>query len=225
MAYILQIDTATENAMVSLSMDEQVLNYIISPDQKNHASFLQPAIKNIAEQCNLLLTRIDAVGVIIGPGSYTGLRVGLAAAKGLCYGLKKPLLTLNTLEVMALTASLTCSDADYFCPMIDARRMEVFTAVYDKNLNTVVEPCALVLEAESFGTIFLNKKVILNGSGAKKFIGIAENRHLIFIEPTLSAKAMAKLFRDKFSTADFSDVAYSEPFYAKPFYTIQPTTF
>ncbi|MEO7801558.1 MAG: tRNA (adenosine(37)-N6)-threonylcarbamoyltransferase complex dimerization subunit type 1 TsaB [Ginsengibacter sp.] len=221
MAYILQIDTSTENAIVSLCNDEQVLKAVISSDQKNHASFLQPAIKSIVQDCNVSFTQLDAVGVIIGPGSYTGLRVGLATAKGLCYALKKPLLTLNTLGVMAITATLN-DDAEYYCPMIDARRMEVFTAVYNKNLEPVVKPCALVLEATSFNELFQGHKVILNGNGAKKFIDISENKNLIYIDAAISPVAMAKLFFDKFITGEFADVAYTQPFYAKPFYTIQP---
>jgi tRNA threonylcarbamoyladenosine biosynthesis protein TsaB len=221
-AYILQIDTSTENAIVSLSQNENVLHYIINKDQKNHASFLQPAIKNIVASCNISLNEVDAVAVVIGPGSYTGLRVGLAGAKGLCFALQKPLLTLNTLEAMAFTATMGTDQYTYLCPMIDARRMEVFTAVYDNKMKVIVEPCAVVLEAETFKSLFLNNKVLLNGSGAKKLIDISENKNLMFFEPAISPVAMAKLFTNKFKARDFADVAYSEPFYAKPFYTIQP---
>lgn len=219
MAYILQIDTSAEGAIVSLSNDEQVLKTITSSDQKNHASFLQPAIKSIADDCSISFSQLDAIGVIIGPGSYTGLRVGLASAKGLCYALKKPLLTLNTLEVMALTARLINNEASYYCPMIDARRMEVFTAVYNNNLQPVVEPCALVLEETTFNDLFVEHRVVLNGNGAKKFMDISENNNLIYIDKVVSPVAMAKLFTNKFKCEDFADVAYSEPFYAKPFYT------
>lgn len=220
MAYILQINTSAENAIASLSNDEQVLKTITSSDQKNHASFLQPAIKSIVEDCGISFTQLDAIGVIIGPGSYTGLRVGLASAKGLCYALKKPLLTLNTLEVMALTAHLINNEANYYCPMIDARRMEVFTAVYNSNLQPVVEPCALVLEETTFNDLFLEHRIVLNGNGAKKFIDISENNNLIYIDKVVLPVAMAKLFTNKFKCGDFADVAYSEPFYAKPFYTV-----
>lgn len=220
MAYILQIDTSAENAIVSLSNDELVLKTITSSDPKNHASFLQPAIKSIAEDCGISFTQLDAIGVIIGPGSYTGLRVGLASVKGLCYALKKPLLTLNTLEVMALTAHLINNEASYYCPMIDARRMEVFTAVYNSNLKPVVEPCALVLEETTFNDFFQGHRVALNGNGAKKFIDISENNNLIYIDKVVLPVAMAKLFTNKFKCGDFADVAYSEPFYAKPFYTV-----
>ena len=223
MAYILQIDTSTENAVVSLSDNEQILKAVTSNDQKNHASFLQPAIKSIVDDCKLSFTQLDAIGVIIGPGSYTGLRVGLASAKGLCYALKKPLLTLNTLEVMALTARLN-SEADYYCPMIDARRLEVFTAVYNNNLQPVVTPCALVLDADSFDTMFLNKTVALNGNGAKKFMDISGNKNLTYIDSSISPTAMAKLFTAHLNSGNFADVAYSEPFYAKPFYTLAPKT-
>ncbi len=220
MAYILQIDTSTENAIVSLSQNENFLHYILNKDQKDHAKFLQPAIKSIVALCNISLNEVDAVGVVIGPGSYTGLRVGLAGAKGLCYALQKPLLTVNTLEAMALTAKLALvEETAYICPMIDARRMEVFTAVYKTDLAVIIEPCALILETTSFSNIFLHNKVVLNGNGAKKFIAQADNKNLIYREPAISPQAIAMLFTDKYIKQDFADVAYTEPYYIKPFYT------
>ncbi len=106
MAFILQIDTSTESALVSLSQDENVLHYETNNIQKEHASFIQPAIQSIVSYCKISLREIDAIAIVIGPGSYTGLRVGLASAKGLCFGLQKPLLTIDTLKTMAFTASL-----------------------------------------------------------------------------------------------------------------------
>lgn len=135
MPLILHIDTATNYASICISKDDVVLGFEENAEQKNHASFLQPAIKAMFAKCNFNLSDIDAVAVTNGPGSYTGLRVGLASAKGLCFALNKALILLNTLQVMAAASIESKKEEDIdilFCPMIDARRMEVFTALYAK---------------------------------------------------------------------------------------------
>jgi len=116
----------------------------------------------------LQLKDIDAIAVTNGPGSYTGLRVGLSSAKGLCFALNKPLILLNTLEVMALASIEQPENSTLFCPMIDARRMEVFTALYDRNLSVVIAPCAMVLDNQSFIDKLANNKIVFSGSGSSK---------------------------------------------------------
>ena len=133
MALILIIDSAFEQCVVALSNNEEVIAHEESIVQKDHASFLQPAIKKVCDTASLNLSSIDAIAVVNGPGSYTGLRVGLASAKGIAYVLNKPLLLLNTLDVLAfaLQKESSLKTNILFCPMIDARRMEVFTALYN----------------------------------------------------------------------------------------------
>ena len=175
MALILNIDTATEFASVCISNNNEVIAYEENLEQKSHASFLQPAIKKAMDNGQWSIENLDAIAVTNGPGSYTGLRVGLASAKGLCFALNKPLILLNTLDVMA-SASIEESgignkelvNETLFCPMIDARRMEVFTAVYDTNLNTIIAPCAMILDNQSFAKELANNTIVFSGSGSSK---------------------------------------------------------
>ncbi|TDO28992.1 tRNA (adenosine(37)-N6)-threonylcarbamoyltransferase complex dimerization subunit type 1 TsaB [Sediminibacterium goheungense] len=219
MSYILNIDTATETAGVCLSHDQAILAQLSNTDQKNHAAFIQPAIASIMQETDLNLTDIDAVAVTAGPGSYTGLRVGMATAKGICFALDKPLITINTLEVMALAAIESAdNEVTAFCPLIDARRMEVFTAIYDHSLTMLLEPQAMVLEEQSFAD-FLDKNIMLfSGSGMKKLSKISGHPNARFTEVQHHAAQLAKLALKAFSNKHFADLAYSEPLYLKPFF-------
>src|SRR3954463_10682013 len=146
MSFILNIDTSIESAAVCIAENGTELHTISNSTKKDHATFLHNAIKNIIEITSIGLQSLDAIAVANGPGSYTGLRVGLATAKGLCYALNKPLILLNTLEVMAHAAiketfNTRHSVADIlYCPMIDARRMEVFTGIYNEQIENIVKP-------------------------------------------------------------------------------------
>src|SRR4051812_42192427 len=166
MALILNIDTAINVATVGFADGSNIIAEQTSEDQKNHAAFVQSAISQLLEAHQLSLLNIDAVAVVNGPGSYTGLRVGLASAKGLCYALGKPLILLNTLEVMALTTiSLFPGKDTLHCPMIDARRMEVFTAVYNHELHPLLTPQPMILSVNSFNNFLLYEKIVFSGSG------------------------------------------------------------
>lgn len=169
MPLILHIDTATENATISISQNETVIHSVTNDKQKDHASFLQPAIKQLLEQSNISIHQVNAVSVTAGPGSYTGLRVGMASAKGLCYALKIPLITLSTLQVMGLSVIENTNQPElyFYCPMIDARRMEVFTATFDDELKEIQPARALILEPLSFNEVMKRKPIIFSGSGAK----------------------------------------------------------
>ena len=151
MALILNIDTSINTTYVCIAKDETVLQYYFSDDQKSNASNLHIAIADLLQKENLTPKNLDAVAVTIGPGSYTGLRIGLATAKGLCYALNIPLITIGTLEMMAFYAIKENNEEDcLYCPMIDARRMEVFAAIYDKNLYEVIKPKALIIDLQIF---------------------------------------------------------------------------
>lgn len=225
MALLLSIDTATEYAGVCISNNAEVLSVEESEDQKNHGVFVQPAIQKLAKQLNIQLKEIDAIVVSGGPGSYTGLRVALSTAKGLCYALQRPLIMINTLEVMAYASinELTKSHAkvdDYlFCPMIDARRMEVFTAVFDKELKQIHEPRALILTEIPVGFFDKNKTTVVSGNGSKKLQNVNLEQKLLFQKITGTVQNLAALGFKAFDEQNFKVLAYSEPIYVKEFFT------
>ncbi|MEP6845804.1 MAG: tRNA (adenosine(37)-N6)-threonylcarbamoyltransferase complex dimerization subunit type 1 TsaB [Panacibacter sp.] len=228
MALLLNIDTATEYGSVCFSRNETVLAMEETSDQKNHGSFVQPAIQNLMLTLNIQLGDIDAVVVTAGPGSYTGLRVGLSTAKGLCFALNKPLIMISTLEIMAYAALLKIKNSKaetkdlLFCPMIDARRSEVFTAIYDDQLNCIVNPSAVILPEIDSGFFPLNKKIIFSGNGSTKMQVANTPQKAIFINTQHNVGHLAVLGAGAFEKKEFADLAYSEPVYVKEFFN--PTT-
>lgn len=221
MPLILQIDTATEHASICLSKNGKALHSMESADQKNHGSFLQPAIQDLMLRAGINLSQLDAIAVTEGPGSYTGLRVGLASAKGLCYALQKPLITINTLKLMASAAiSQTKIAGNFgFVPMIDARRMEVFTAIYNSELQELEAPNALILDENAYSSLLETKQLIFIGSGAPKFQNICLHPHALFPKIQHQAADMSALAARAFNNSEFANLAYCEPFYLKSFYS------
>lgn len=224
MPFLLNIDTATEHASVCISKGEKILGLVESTEQKNHASFVQPAIQQLMQQAGLALKDINAVAVTWGPGSYTGLRVGLASAKGICYALQKPLILINTLEVMAqsvvshyLSAGKGLTPATLLCPLIDARRLEVFTAVYDTTLHEIQPPHALILDEFSF-TPLLSNPVIFSGSGQQKLKTLISDQQAVFLTAQHNASHLAIRALTAYASKHFADLAYSEPLYVKEFF-------
>ena len=220
MSLLLHINTALDNAMVCLSDDDQVLQSDMNGEQKDHAAWLHPAVANLLDSRGLTINKLDGISVAIGPGSYTGLRVGLAAAKGYCYALKIPLIAIGTLEIMANDVKKDAKDL--ICPLIDARRMEVFTAVYDKNLVEKTAPLAMILHMNSFESLLKAHKILFCGNGVKKLRPILDHPHADFTESTGSANSMAELAWNCFMNRQFADIAYSEPFYLKDFHSSTP---
>ncbi len=223
MALVLNIDTALETACVSISRNGQILEVAVNTRQRDHGAFLQPAIQQLAKKIGLPLSELDAIAVVAGPGSYTGLRVGMASAKGLCYSLDKPLILLNTLEVMVQEAISTFDFTGYaepplFCAMVDARRMEVFTAIYNSAGKEVLAPCALVIDKDSFAHELLNNKIVFFGNGAPKCVEVllspSAQWSFIYGNPLYNSELSFKKYLKK----DFSSLAYAEPFYIKEFY-------
>lgn len=226
MSLILHIDTATEKAQISIAKNAVMLKVLYNDSFKDHASFLQPAIERLMKEAALRLADIDAIAITAGPGSYTGLRVGMASAKGLCYALQKPLISLNTLEVMAESAlSLLIgtpeNETGLLCPMIDARRMEVYTAIYDRQLQIVLNPSTCILSASSFEKEMNNKKVTFFGNGAKKWEETCNHPNAIFKNVEILPGSMARLAERDFIQQKFSNLANSEPDYLKNIYTTQ----
>jgi tRNA threonylcarbamoyladenosine biosynthesis protein TsaB len=217
MSLILNIDSSVETASICLSDNGIAVQSAENNNHKDHSAWLQPAVKQVLETAGVSLQSLQAIAVSIGPGSYTGLRIGLSTAKGLCYGLKIPLITVNTLEIMA--AAITSDEADFVCPMIDARRMEVFTAVYKKNLEPILPPCALILQKDTFNDLLVSSKIIFTGNGSDKFQAITTSANAIFKSIHLHASLLVKFSHNRFHTGEFADLAYAEPLYIKDFYT------
>jgi len=225
LALILNIDTATDLASVCISEDGYSIAYYENNQQKEHASFVHAAINSILKEAGKELQQIDAFAVTSGPGSYTGLRVGLATAKGFCFALNKPLITVNTLQVMVQAAimgktSLFNNINMLCCPMIDARRMEVYTAIYTHQMEPLLQPTAIVLEPSTFDTWMNNIPVLFFGSGSAKLKSLILNENAFFADIKFNAKHLALLATKSFSIKKFADVAYAEPDYVKEFFSI-----
>lgn len=222
MNYILNIHTTLEEAIVNLSNGPEVLTTSINSDSRQHAAFLHTSIGEILQKNGIQASDLKAIGVTGGPGSYTGIRVGLASAKGLCFALKIPMMMLNTLEVMAFSAIENISNKTaLYCPLIDARRSEVFTAVYGHLLNPLIEPQAMVLEENSLEDLRKKQDIFFFGSGAEKFKKLlndpAANQQ--FTDDEITSEALAKYAWNRFRNNDFEDIINSTALYVKEFYT------
>lgn len=217
MALILHIDTALETASVCLSDDENVIALAMNTDQKDHASWLHHCIREMMLKYGTRLTQLQAISVSIGPGSYTGLRVGLSAAKGFCYALNIPLITTGTLEMIA--NSVKNKATDLICPLIDARRMEVYSAVYDKLMTELEKPSAVIIDENSFAHLLTNRKLIFTGSGSKKLQQILSHANASFIDTVVTAEQLVGFAHLSYRKQQFADLAYTEPLYIKDFYS------
>jgi tRNA threonylcarbamoyladenosine biosynthesis protein TsaB len=224
---ILNIDTATEQASVCLSQDGNVIRTLLNDSQKDHAAWIQVAINTLLQKEGYTMQQIQAVAVTQGPGSYTGLRVGMASAKGICFALQIPLIIINTLQVMAFGAiNQWRSLAENmklplcFCPMIDARRMEVFTAVYNEALEEIISPKAMILDELSFQAELHDRSLICFGNGSFKWKNVSRYPNVLFIDEKIDiAKSLAKLASSLYLAKNFANLAYAEPVYLKEFYT------
>ena len=210
------IDTSTEKASIALAENGTVLSHLVNAEQKDHASWIQPAIRSLLQGSDLSPTELAAVAVTAGPGSYTGLRVGMATAKGLSYALKIPLIAVNTLE--AMTVAAFGEEADLYCPLIDARRVEVFTAVYDRNLHPVIPPTAMELKDDSFKDLLNNHRILFFGNGHEKLKRLVSHDHAIFSLLEFDVTYISGFINKKYNLSEFADLIYSEPEYIKEFY-------
>ena len=217
--YILQINTAFTEASIAISKNGEVLHEINNPDQYDHAAFLQPAILELCSKTNVQLKDLHAISVINGPGSYTGLRVGLSSAKGICYALNIPLICVNTLDWMA--KGNASNNNAWVCAMIDARRNEVFTALYNQHGEIVMPATALVLDENSFAAELEKNTINFIGNGAEKWSALCKNEHAAFPISTENANHLASISFQYYTTSTFSDLAYAEPNYIKEFYSTQ----
>ena len=216
MAIILCLETATTNCSVALSVNGNVVAFR-EENNKNfsHAEKLHVFIEEVLTAAQIDKKQLDAVAISKGPGSYTGLRIGVSAAKGLCFALDIPLISTLTLEVLAQQAN--CEDC-LIIPLIDARRMEVYSAVFDKDKNPLRETEAEIINEDSFSEYLSKKKTVFLGDGAEKFQLLSTHQNAEFlIDKFPSAKDMASLVEAKYKISDLENVAYFEPFYLKEF--------
>ncbi len=215
---LLCIDSSVSSASIALAKGKTLLGKKICVEQKQHASFLQPAIKELLKESTININDLSAIAVVNGPGSYTGLRVSMATAKGLCYALNIPLITLGTLDVMAVAAKEQLQSIDYLCPLIDARRMEVFTALYNRELKTLLAPQAMILTEHSFAEILTENKITFFGNGAAKWQQLCTNENAVFETVDWDAASMISPVMNAFIKKEFSSLAYATPFYLKEFH-------
>ncbi|WP_395090898.1 tRNA (adenosine(37)-N6)-threonylcarbamoyltransferase complex dimerization subunit type 1 TsaB [Vaginella massiliensis] len=215
MSLILHLETSTKNCSVSVAENGELLALTEEyEDGYAHGEKLHQFVQWAMEGANKNLQELDAVCVSKGPGSYTGLRIGVSAAKGFAYALGIPMTAINSLEVIA--AKHAHSNYDYIIPMIDARRMEVYTAVFDNQLNWISDTTAKVIDENSYAD-YAGKKLLFVGDGAMKTQEFLAYLDADFLAQFPSAEEMCKLAHERFVAKDFVDVAYFEPFYLKDF--------
>ena len=219
---ILCIETATDNSSVSIYSKSGVLGFTELHIQKSHSAYLNVIIEDLLKACDKERSDIKAVAVSIGPGSYTGLRIGLSTAKGICYALSIPLLAISSLEIMYEQVRSYFKNINLdnvlFCPMIDARRMEVYTAVYNINRKLILKPSAIVIEEGSFKDISENAMFYIFGNGALKCTEVLpKSKFCLIPEVYPSAKYMGSLAHEMYDEKKFADIAYTEPIYLKEY--------
>jgi tRNA threonylcarbamoyladenosine biosynthesis protein TsaB len=221
MSLILQIETATTVCSVALAEEGSVLAYR-EIDQRNvHAEVITIFIDELLKTVNKSYHHLDAVAVSCGPGSYTGLRIGISTAKGLCFALDKPLIAIETLEAMTdgIIAKNSFANNSLLCPMIDARRMEVFMAIFDIKGNKIRPTSAEIIDANSFSDLLKTNRIIFFGDGAAKCADVLGSKQNVQIITgfTNSARYLTKKAAEKYLAGDFEDTAYFEPYYLKDF--------
>ncbi len=213
---ILHIETSTKNCSVSISENGSlVCTKELNTGGYSHAEKLHPFIQDCLHSENLSIKDIDAIAVGKGPGSYTGLRIGVSAAKGLCFSNDIPLIAINSLEILAKSCDI---HEGVIVPMIDARRMEVYSAIFDERHSWIRQTEAEIIDENSFSEMLNEHKVFFLGDGAEKCKEVIQHSNATFIENAFpSAKNMVATAYQKYIDKDFEDVAYFEPYYLKDF--------
>jgi tRNA threonylcarbamoyladenosine biosynthesis protein TsaB len=230
MALILNIETSTEVCSVAIARDGELIHMRENLSGQNHAMLLTLFIQELLAESNIAIEQIEAVAVSGGPGSYTGLRIGVSVAKGICYAANLPLIAITSLEAMAHYVMINLSEFYYgekknilYCPMIDARRMEVYTSFFDKNLIQIRGIQADILDHQSYLPFLKSNSVLFFGNGSSKFREAISHPNGVFLNGIItSAKNMIPLSERDFKLQKFVDVAYYEPFYLKDFIATIP---
>ncbi len=232
MGLILNFDTATPVCSVALARDGDVIAMKESKKEKSHAALLTVFIEQILNETKTKINQLDAIAVSKGPGSYTGLRIGVSTAKGLCYGSDIPLISINTLLAMnngmvkhinQKTIENLPVETAFYCPMLDARRMEIYTAVFNYFNKTIIETKAMIVDEHLFFDLLDNNPVVFFGDGVEKYKNIVNHQNAYFVDNfEHSAAHMTELSNTAFKKKKFEDVAYFEPFYLKDFIATTP---
>lgn len=221
---LLHIESSTDICSIAVSTGEEVISFSETTEAYQHASQMTLLIDKAMEEAELRLSDLSGVSVSLGPGSYTSLRVGFSTAKGICYALEKPLITIPSLQALAgamgqedLVNSLGDAGEVMYVPMIDARRMEVYVAVYDQGLGEVHAPQAMIIDESAFST-YLEKgtHLVLGGNGAPKCQATLQHPRVHFVSVLATARNSVRLAYHAYQQKGFVDVAYVEPFYLKP---------
>ena len=225
MAVILSIESSTKTSSIALHEGERLISSLNIHLDKSHSEYLTPSIKYLVEASGLKMEQIDAVAISKGPGSYTGLRIGTSTAKGICYALDAKLIAINTLEAMAFGMSKLYVEDVLFCPMIDARRMEVYCLLANSKGGIIENTQAKIIEESSFEQYLTAQRILFFGNGATKckpILGHEKNAFFIDnIHP--SAEHIGTIAWTNFQNDQFEDVAYFEPYYLKDFIAKKPS--
>ena len=224
MALILNLETATTVCSVSLAKDGKLIALKELNGDYSHAENLTLFIEAVLLQAKVKISEVDAIAVSKGPGSYTGLRIGVSTAKGLCYSLDKPLISISTLQYLSIAVSNNTkykiqNTKSLFCPMLDARRMEVYCAICDVDGNEIRPTAAEIIDEHSFSDLLTKHTIYFFGDGSAKCKKtFSQNSNAIFLDDVVpSAKDMITLSEQAYNAKQFEDVAYFEPFYLKDF--------
>lgn len=218
MAVILSLETSTEVCSVALHENGSLINELVINEAQAHAARLAPLIEQLLHSASIKVTSLSAVAISSGPGSYTGLRIGTSTAKGLCYGVRVPLLAVPTLHLMAYQASLTNPDRLMLCPMIDAKRMEVYCQVFDPGMTIITSVEARVIEENSFSELLSHHKMLFFGNGAAKCRDVIKSPNAFFTDGlTPRASFLGRMAYGKFLNNDVEDLISFKPFYLKEF--------
>lgn len=214
MAKILSLDTSTPVCSVAIHENGELLASQTHQVEKSHSSLLPQIALDVCEEIGISMQQLDAIAIASGPGSYTGLRIGASSAKGFCYGLSLPLIAIPTLDVMIEAVASNLKGNFLVCPMLDARRMEVYTKLQNKKGEVIWETQPKILDEGSFQEF--GETIYIFGDGMPKFQEICRQNNLIFIDEIFpEAKNMGRIAFQKFQNEVFEDVAYYEPFYLK----------
>lgn len=217
---IILIETSTALCSTALAQDGKIVSYRKSSGPKDHASLTAVFVKEMLDEAGITMQDCSAVCVSMGPGSYTGLRVGVSTAKGLCFGAGKPLLAVGTLDTLvwqAISGEQLPDGCRHIVPMIDARRMEVYTAIFTSDGKQVGDTEPLVLAEDSFSGILEEGPVLFIGDGAEKASSVIRHPDAHFIQCCPEAASMLIPAMEEYKNERFKDVAYFEPFYLKEF--------
>ncbi|MEA1875003.1 MAG: tRNA (adenosine(37)-N6)-threonylcarbamoyltransferase complex dimerization subunit type 1 TsaB [Bacteroidota bacterium] len=230
MAKILHIETSGKNCSVAISENSQLIAHLRIEEERSHAAHLSQMIINALAKAEIAANDLDAVAVSEGPGSYTGLRIGVSIAKGICYAANIPLIAIPTLEIMlahlkteAEQKQMIPQDADLFIPMIDARRMEVYNCIFSTQKRLVRKVQAEIIDQNSFKSYLKTNTLVFFGDGSNKCQNIISHKNTIFINGILpDAQYMLEIAEQKFAESQFVNLAYYEPFYLKAFQATVP---